>query len=183
MASSALVLLACAGPVLSSQSGPTTTRLPTETAVAPVTASSQPSAGTESQVVGPDGYHGLKLAMSADQALRTGVVIADGPLPEPCGYYRFRTSPPGSTDVLVSVRLGIVLIDPRDGVHTPEGVGTGSSRADLQAAYPNVRFDGSGTVASTSVPGSPNSLYRFDLDSNDTVSHVLIQTTNGDCAG
>jgi hypothetical protein len=186
MASSALVLVACTGPVVSSpsvQSTQPTTSLPTATTAAPGTSSPEPSAGVESRMIGPDGYGGLKLTMPSDQALQTGVVIADGPLPEPCGYYRFRTSPPGSTDVLVSVRLGIVMIDPREGVHTPEGIGTGSSKADLRAAYPNVGFDSSGTIASTRVPGNPNSLYRFDLDSNSKVGHILIQTTNGDCAG
>jgi len=142
-----------------------------------------PGDGRRVAGIGPDSYGGLKLAMPSDQALRNGVVIADGPLPQPCGYYRFRSSPPGSTDVLVSLRLGVASIAPHENVHTPEGVGTGSSRVDLRAVYPNVGFDSSGAIAGVDVPGSSNALYRFELDSNSKVSHISIQATNGDCAG
>jgi hypothetical protein len=163
MVSIGLVLVACTGPTASSSSGQ------------PVSA--------QSRVIGPDGYGGVNLGMSADEVLRTGVVVADGPLSQPCSYYRFRTSAPGSTDVLVSAKLGVMLIDPRDGVRTPEGIGTGSSRADLRAAYPDASFDGPGLVASTGVPGKSGSLYRFELNDSGQVSHVSIQATGGDCAG
>ncbi|OIJ62991.1 hypothetical protein [Streptomyces mangrovisoli] len=117
------------------------------------------------RVLGPDGLSKLRVGMTLDQAEATGEWKRRE---ESVGSCMSDTGTNGIT-VGWSGKLGITYLT-ADNVHTPEGIGAGSTFAQVRAAYPKSALDDGdslqesleliGTVW-TQVPHRPKLMYVF----------------------
>ena len=84
----------------------------------------------------------------------------------------------GEGGVNYSNNLGVATIDVGPGVKTPEGIGIGSSVADVESAYPGRTwaFDRTHVV----VPGNDQADYRIAVQ-DDKVVELTLQFGNQDC--
>lgn len=117
------------------------------------------------RVLGPDGLGPLRIGMTLDEAAATGAFDKRAETKGAC------MSDTGTNRITVgwSGRLGISRLT-ADNVHTPEGIGAGSTYAQVKKAYPKPAYpqDGSldedislmGTVW-TAVPNRPKAMYVF----------------------
>lgn len=132
-------------------------------------------------VLGPDGYGKLKLGMTADQALATHEVApgADTPGPTYCAPY-YLADHGEQPRVQVSPKVGVASIDAFSGMRTPEGIGLGSTMAQVKTAYPNlvIRPNSYSVV----VPGNNKAIYRFGFGANgQKVAILMLQHKDYDC--
>jgi hypothetical protein len=112
----------------------TTTTPPRTTAGLPVS----------STVLGPDGYSKIKLGMTYDQAVATGMLASKGDPPGDAGCVG-----PLSTNnkvmVAISKASGVVgIFAQTTDVSTPDGIRLGSTLAQVNAAYPKATQDAKG---------------------------------------
>jgi hypothetical protein len=141
-------------------------------------------------VVGPDGYDALKLGMSRSDVEATGLVVAfddrQGDAVCPAAATVRTADPLNPASALVSAKLGVVRIHLADGLHTPTGVGPGSSLADIKKAYPPLKLDpGTGGPDEDGryfapVPGNAQAVYRIVIINNKAAQFAL-ELTNQDC--
>ncbi|WP_073479834.1 hypothetical protein [Streptoalloteichus hindustanus] len=118
--------------------------------------------------------------MSKDEALRNGVVRQDGGLGETeyCGYdYALRNEP--AAHVNISTRLGVAVIFAAPTFRSPEGIGIGSSLAEVRSAYPGLQQ--SPNIFHTPVPGNANASYHFLLDQDRRVRQFSLAIRGQDC--
>jgi hypothetical protein len=117
-----------------------------------------------STVFGPTEDQGLRLGMSREQ-----VVAAGGTVVGPAGACQ-GVNPPGLTPQKDSTLgflsampgKGVVALFAQDDQVTPEGISAGSSRSDVERAYPRGHFDPK--RGAWIVPIDAGSHYRFDFD-------------------
>jgi hypothetical protein len=120
-------------------------------------------------VLGPTGLSKLRLGMSAKEADATGETLGtddDSPSTAPCGSQQVN-----GVTIHISPKYGIVgLSGPLSRTRTPEGIGAGSTIADITKAYHTLSHPELGTAQeqvdllgefSTPVPGSKRAVYRF----------------------
>ncbi|MFI1105176.1 hypothetical protein [Streptomyces melanogenes] len=138
----------------------------------PVTADSG-----NTRTLGPEGLGPFKVGMTLDQAEATGQWKRRKETVGAC------MSDTGSSGITVgwSGRLGISSLT-ADHVRTPEGIGTGSTFAEVKAAY-HRPVDGTGTLEEdaqlmgtvwTAVPGNPKAMYAilFNIGGGMAPDHV-----------
>ena len=164
--------------------------LPTPPPAAP-SATPTPPAGDQ-DVLGPDGYRGLRLGMTLEQAKATGdLKLVDAPrggLAAGCAGFRFTGQPaaPGQgvveagVDGYYSAAHGLAAIFARPGMSTPEGIRLGSTWAQVHRAYPDGRFNGDHYWIVSTGPGTA---YEFGIDSTHTVHEMDVMRTDQDCFG
>jgi hypothetical protein len=162
-------------------------------AAGPVTASSSPPASPSPvgqaapQVLGPDGLGPLKLGMTQEQASATGLVDR-WPAGTDCELNTFLKAAPGDGNggrVYLDDKRGVQIIEGYPGIRTPEGVGIGTSRAELFKAYPSWRnvseedphADGRGLVV---VPGNSKAHYRIVTEGG-KVTELTLQYRDQTC--
>lgn len=131
-------------------------------------------------VLAPSGYGQLRLGMSFDQARATGMLAASGsqaPEPGSCGRYRLTEGSAAIKQVVVSgdPAHGVVRIRSA-GARTPEGIGAGSSKTELEGAYPGIQR----TSATYSVSTGAGSTYVFYVD-DDKVTEVQLVSSDPGC--
>ncbi|GIH94734.1 hypothetical protein ACFFMN_03445 [Planobispora siamensis] len=114
--------------------------------------------------LGPFGYRGVEPGMSAREARATRKIVRTGGWRN-CTEWDFKTGPHHRTgpDVLISRRYGVAAVFAGEGVETPRGIGIGSTRRQLERAYPNLSTAGSGYPVAT-VRKNPKVFYFFLLD-------------------
>jgi hypothetical protein len=99
-------------------------------------------------VLGWDGFGALKLGMNHRQAVASGE-LADKPDQAERGCYgydlKIRRTPDNDLDAAVRIgpKSGVYSIAAVPGVRTPEGIGLGSTVAEVTKAYPKARKHGS----------------------------------------
>jgi hypothetical protein len=161
-----------------SEPAPTTSAKP---APAPATTDPEPPA----LVLGPDGLGPLKLGMTAEEADATGMLRPwDREVPDGTGcrpQFRLADDSTDASAIWASDDSGVRAIQVGEGVLTPEGIGIGSSAADMDAAYPGWR---STLVvnwrAYPPVAGNSDAVYRITVV-DDKVTSLTIQYAYNGC--
>lgn len=155
----------------------------TGVATANAASAGAPAASHRSESLGPFGYGGVRLGMSAKQAKATGKIVAKQGA-SMCSGWDLKAHPTGRDNVglYISKKLGVALISAPKGVKTPEGIGIGSTRKQLRKAYPKLQTTASESKDNlyTDVPGNPKAYYRFLLDHN-KIYDVSLDLKNQDC--
>ncbi|WP_329053278.1 hypothetical protein OG738_10760 [Amycolatopsis sp. NBC_01488] len=127
----------------------------------------------------PDGFGTIKLGMSETQIAAQGVTLSDAQVGASCTVYTAHGSGvPSNATVVVSKAVGLTVVTPDQAAHTAEGIGAGSTKAQVLAAYPGAKDESGGVVA----PATAAADYHFRLDDSGVVQTSLM-SVNQDCAG
>jgi hypothetical protein len=150
----------------------------------PVSKSSVPPSTTmvvtTGPLLGPDGFGQLKLGMTEQDASVKDVTLVKTGTTDACAYYEISgAGVPLAITAAISNAHGLVMIMPPSAVHTPEGIGFGSTKDDVMKRYPATAVTKSGTFS----PASQASTYQFGFDAKGQVEGVVLRSTNQDCAG
>ncbi|MFI7635881.1 hypothetical protein [Nonomuraea sp. NPDC049400] len=138
------------------------------------------AATTQKRTLGPFGYGGIKLGMTEAKAKATGLIVRKSiSVPTKCSTYdlKERRYSGNRAGLYISKKQGVVTISaPGRSVKTPQGIGIGSTPAQLKAAYPNLKQNDPlyGTVAA--VPGNPRASYVFLVSKNMVLGVTLVLT-------
>ena len=127
---------------------------------------------------GPDDVNGLRLGMTQAQVEDLGGVIEPG-APGMCRGVQFPYLSPvaNQTDGWFSPSRDLVFLSARPGMKTPERIGLGSSRAAVEAAYPNGRLQQGYWV----VPLEGGNEYEFGIEADGTVGEAILTRSDQDC--
>ncbi|WP_073482429.1 hypothetical protein [Streptoalloteichus hindustanus] len=126
-----------------------------------------PSAAPAAQprILGPDGYKTLKLGMSEQDAVATGLLENKRPFGDTCVIYsivRSEGTHPNRSGVIISPKFGVWSIPATSKMRTPQEIWQGSRFSDVQDAYPDLtrhpQFD---YIYTAGVPGNPKAEYDF----------------------
>ncbi|WP_157430059.1 hypothetical protein [Actinomadura oligospora] len=131
--------------------------------------------------LGPSGFGALKLGMTSVNAKATGeIVLKRAPRGGGCGTFDLKAHPAGANAVggYVSPRYGVASIVARPGMRTPEGIGLGSTLAQVKRAYPRLLAGVNGSSAP--VPGNPKAVYSL-LMANDKIRELSLDLKAQDC--
>ncbi|GAB3484071.1 hypothetical protein GCM10027521_24220 [Amycolatopsis cihanbeyliensis] len=128
------------------------------------------------RVLGPDGYKSLKLGMSEQDAVATGL-LTGGENHGECSYYHFvpgEGTMPRSSGIFISETDGVYVIGGTSKMRTPELIRRGHSFQRLLAAYPYLEQDSVfDFLYTTPVPGNPEAGYRFVVHGGEVQDFAL----------
>ncbi len=130
------------------------------------------------QVLGPDGFGDLTIGMSRAELEATGASLED--TGAPCATFQLPGFPPraNQTDGFLTDANGLESIFARPGVTTPEGIGPGSTRAEVEAAYGDL---GAGAMVTT--PAGDGTVYQLGFNGSGTVESLTLMITDQSCFG
>jgi hypothetical protein len=125
-----------------------------------------------------DGFGKLKLGMSATEVTAQAVTLDETQAGASCTVYKALGSGiPVSASVVISKAAGLVVVTPDVAAHTAEGIGAGSTREQVLAAYPTAKDEPGGVVAPVTAAE-----YHFTLGDTGVVRTSLM-SVDQDCAG
>ncbi|WP_414936389.1 hypothetical protein [Amycolatopsis sp. cmx-11-51] len=137
-----------------------------------------PNKVTTGSLLTASGFGKLRLGMSEADAEAAVSPIRAREVRGGCVYgYAEGFGVPGPTSVSLTEADGVTVINPAGTVHTPEGIGVGSTEADILAAYPGSTKDGGTYVA----PASAVSAYRIFVSDDGSAVSILLTSINQDC--
>jgi hypothetical protein len=180
----------------------TTTLVPTSSVAPPAKATSTPVSTTTTTTTtatsttklrppadrlafGPTAVGGLRLGMTQDDAVATGLIQPNLTPVNAAGCQGYdwsgHANAPTQYSVLFSPKYGLVQIGGRADAVTPEGVYAGSSEAEVRALYPDQARPHVGSLEwVTPVPGNPNARYWF-VFADHVVADVRLELAVQDC--
>lgn len=149
------------------------------TAVAAAGPSADGAAVSAKGTLGPYGYRGVRLGMTAKQAKATGQIVLkrrDG-----CtGWdYKAHPNPSDEVSIYISTKRGVAVIFAPKGVQTPRGIGVGATLRKVKKAYPGVREGFNGWHVT--VPGNRKAAYYFGVNERGKVEALGLVLKNQDC--
>ncbi|KFU81070.1 hypothetical protein SAMN04489729_4753 [Amycolatopsis lurida] len=143
-----------------------------------VTKPPTPRKVTTGALLSPAGFGKLRLGMSEEEAEAAAGPLRAKDWRQACVYgYVEGAAVPGPTSVSLTEADGITVINPSGAVHTPEGIGVGSTEADILAAYPGGTKNGNAYFA----PISSVSAYRIALGNDGSVLGILLTRIEQSC--
>ncbi|WP_370944346.1 hypothetical protein AB5J62_35390 [Amycolatopsis sp. cg5] len=95
-------------------------------------------ASASGDVLTPEGFHKVKLGQSEAKALRSGYLSGDGWDDGSCNRYATVDRPGDNMRVAISHENGVVRVRVPDNVRTYEGIGVGSTVAEVKETYEDV---------------------------------------------
>lgn len=121
-----------------------------------------PAQAQAKTALGPYGYGAVKLGMSAKRAKATGKIELKRK--DYCSGWDLKAhiTDRNSVGMYISKKVGVAMIFATKGMKTPEGIGLGSTRKQLKAAYPHLKTAASG-YPYTTAPGNKKAYYSFLL--------------------
>ncbi|GAA3447464.1 hypothetical protein [Planomonospora venezuelensis] len=124
--------------------------------------------------LGPFGYRGVKLEMSLREARETGKIVRTARSGR-CSEWNFRTGPNrrNGPDLFISRRHGVAAIFAAEGTETRRGIEIGSTRRQLERAYPDLERVASGYFIA-SVPRNPEAHFAFLLSGGEVRQMALV---------
>ena len=135
---------------------------------------------TTGPLLAADGFGQLKLGMTEADAAAQGITFTNKQPFGACELFDAQgNGVPGAASVAISAAHGLVMVNPAEAAHTPEGIGAGSSKSQVLAAYPGASNEPGMLIA----PARSISEYHFALDGKGIVTATLLYSTNQDCAG
>lgn len=158
----------------------TATPEPSEpTQVGPPAGSMRPSAPAEkSEILGPDGYGGLKLGMPYSQAAKFGQLEGRSIIVTGCTDYTLKEMS-GESNVWFSQTYGLVAIYLSGKASTASGISVGSTEKQVRDKHPDLLVPNSGE-ASAKVEGNTKAAYRFTF-TRGVVSRIGLLASTQDC--
>ncbi|MEV4134068.1 hypothetical protein AB0J72_18095 [Dactylosporangium sp. NPDC049742] len=170
-----------AGATTASPATSAATASPTATSAAPSTPAATKTSATTTLVLGPQGYGALRLGMTREQAVATGLLTPFEDAGCPQAFIKGR--PAGQGRVFLSPERGISAIWGWPTLSTAEGLRAGMSVTDARGLYPNWTV-GDGTFAEgrhyAKVPGNEKAVFRIGTSDN-KVDSVTLQLANQNC--
>ncbi|MEV0065963.1 MULTISPECIES: hypothetical protein [unclassified Amycolatopsis] len=145
----------------------------------PATRGDAPDKVTKGPLLTADGLGVLKLGMTEEQLTDSGLTLTQVKESAGCTYYDVAGEGVPAATAVVSPDAGVVVVKPDGAAHTPEGVGEGSAKEDVTAAYPGTSQASDGLVAPTGDEGA----YHFTLADDGSVSSLDVRSVNQTCAG
>ncbi|MEU3272076.1 hypothetical protein ABZ639_14620 [Saccharomonospora sp. NPDC006951] len=156
---------------------PSDTDVPSAPETPPSSTAPSGSVYATGPVFGPDGYEQLKLGMSYDDAVATGMLSGQG-VPPPagsCSTYQLAEGTSAIRDVSISGSDGVVGF--RAGTaQTTNGIAAGATLDQLRASYPGLVASGSGYTAAAGGAAQ----YHFTV-AGDTVTEVQLLAQGAAC--
>lgn len=141
------------------------------------TSSQQRPASTD-KTLGPTGWGRLVLGMSESAAVATDEFdMSEGVSGSPCHRYWLRDTNGAPVDI--SPTYGVARIPAKAGVTTPEGLGAGSTDAEVMAAYPNATT--ANYTITAPVPGNPKAVYVFHTSPAQKVFSLDLELATHNC--
>ncbi|MEV6897949.1 hypothetical protein [Amycolatopsis sp. NPDC051372] len=144
-----------------------------------VTRGDAPDKVTKGPLLTADGLGVLKLGMTEEQLAESGLTLTQVKESAGCTYYDVAGAGVLAATAVVSPDAGVVVVKPDGAAHTPEGVGEGSAKEDVTAAYPGTSQASDELVAPTGDEGA----YHFTLADDGSVSSLDVRSVNQTCAG
>ncbi|MEV4134070.1 hypothetical protein AB0J72_18105 [Dactylosporangium sp. NPDC049742] len=136
---------------------------------------------TTTLVLGPQGYGALRLGMTKEQAVATGLLTPFDDSGCPQAFIKGR--PEGEGRVFLSASRGIAAIQAWSTLSTAEGMRVGMPATEARALYPNwTMVDGNLTQGRhfAKVPGNDQAVFRV-LTFGDKVEMVTLQLADQNC--
>jgi hypothetical protein len=133
---------------------------------------------------GPYGYGGVKLGMTAKAAKATGKIVHKAALDSgACSAWELKAHPAGRdrAGLYISKKHGVAMIFAPKGVKTPQGVGIGSTNAQLKHAYGKSLRTAASGFPIVKVPGNSKAYYYFLL-TNGKIREMGLALDKQDCA-
>ncbi|MEC3977845.1 hypothetical protein [Amycolatopsis sp. H20-H5] len=139
-------------------------------------------------VLSGDGYHGLKLGMSEAGAKNSGVLLGTPWDDGTCDRYQTVDRPDDQRAVALSHQLGVVEERAPRSARTPEGIGAGSTVAQIKRKYADAQSYRNGFTAR--VPGYADRFYTFWVEGSDgsgnypdsaKVTDIALSSVSFDC--
>jgi hypothetical protein len=133
-----------------------------------------------SALFGPETVAGLRIRMTAQQVTAAGGTLED-PETDTCTNVTLpvEAGEAASAHGVFSRARGLVAFFAEKDVLTPKGIGLGSTKADVQAAYPHGHLsNGYWTVALSS-----DVEYEFGFEADGTVGELVLTDPDQDCFG